>query len=227
MGGRFATKVRMERINFFLLAKMDTRIIGKEGVYVALLKTRLQAKKRWITIFLTGFVFIAITGTGTFYLFRTIENMKGNEAVARSVDVLLVHKYVCGETEEERRKEVITSSDELLKRYTGWSLVSQKNDKYTFEKKVNDISAYCKKRGYFGINRDGELTLFDGLPEKGQVMQTFFQLNQKKLESSLPVEELDLLRHGIHVNDIAEYNSIISTYSEFSDEEKETMAHPM
>ncbi|WP_205628695.1 BofC C-terminal domain-containing protein, partial [Acinetobacter baumannii] len=75
--------------------------------------------------------------------------------------------------------------DELLTRYKDWTLVSRHRNVYTFEKKLNDLSPYCKENAYFGLSENGELTLFDGLPDKGKVIQTFFQLNTKKLESSL------------------------------------------
>jgi forespore regulator of the sigma-K checkpoint len=183
---------------------------------------RKKIPKQWRMLGALFFLLVTVIGGGTWYLYHTIERLKGNEAAAQTVDVVLKREYLCGEAEEEVRRETVSSSEELLTRYRDWEFVSRNRNVYTFEKKINDLSPYCKEHAYFGINANSELTLFDGLPEKGQVIQTFFQLDTKKLESSLPKEELQLLRKGIHVTDAAEYNSILSTYSEFSNEEKES-----
>ncbi|GEN33062.1 MULTISPECIES: BofC C-terminal domain-containing protein [Aneurinibacillus] len=182
---------------------------------------RKPLPKHWRTLLALSLLFIVVISGGTWYLYSAIEKLKGNEAVAQTVDLVLKREYICGETEEETKRETVASVDELLRRYQGWTFVSRNRNVYTFEKKINDLSPHCKENAYFGLGADGELTLFDGLPEKGQVIQTFFRLDTKKLESSLPPEELQLLRKGIHITDAAEYNSIISTYSEFSNEEKE------
>jgi forespore regulator of the sigma-K checkpoint len=48
------------------------------------------------------------------------------------------------------------------------------------------------------------------------VIQTFFQLDIKRMESSLPLEEVKLLKKGIPFSSMSEYNSILSTYGEFA-----------
>ncbi|AMA72146.1 MULTISPECIES: BofC C-terminal domain-containing protein [Aneurinibacillus] len=186
---------------------------------------RKQLPKHWRTLLALSLLFITVISSGTWYLYNKIQELKGNEASTQTVDVVLKREYICGETEKETHRETVSSSEELLQRYHDWDFVSRDRNVYTFEKKINDLSPRCKEHAYFGINENGELTLFDGLPEKGQIIQTFFQLDTKKLESSLPPEELDLLRKGIHISNAAEYNSIISTYSEFTNEEKETAVH--
>lgn len=182
---------------------------------------RKPLPKHWRTLLALSVLFVTVVVGGTWYLYSAIGKLKGSEAAAQTVDVVLKREYLCGETEEEMKRETVTSADELLTRYEGWNFVSRNRSVYTFEKKINDLSPHCKENAYFGLGTNGELTLFDGLPEKGQVIQTFFQLDTGKLESSLPREELNLLRQGIRITDAAEYNSIISTYSEFSNDDQE------
>jgi forespore regulator of the sigma-K checkpoint len=219
MGGQFATDGQVSCIKFLCPGETRSKKVyfGKEGMHMI----RKPLPKHWRTLLALFILFVTVVGGGTWYLYKAIGNLKGNETGAQVVNVVLKREYICGQAEEETRQETVTSADELLTRYKDWSLVSRNHNVYTFEKKINDLSPYCKQNAFFGINKNGELTLFDGLPENGQVIQTFFQLNTKKLESSLPPEELKLLRKGIHITNAAEYNSIISTYSELSNDEKE------
>lgn len=136
------------------------------------------------------------------------------------VQVVLKKTYVTGEIEMEKKEEVIDSISQLMDRYKGWTLTYREGNEYTFEKTINDLSPTCKANGYFGINEKGELSLFDGVPEKEKVIQTFFQIDTKKIESHLPKEELSMLKRGIRVQDIEEYNSILSTFSEFANSKK-------
>ncbi|OUM96071.1 MAG: hypothetical protein A9Z00_06930 [Thermobacillus sp. ZCTH02-B1] len=68
----------------------------------------------------------------------------------------------------------------------------------------------------FGIDADGRLSLFDGPPERGKVLRTFYQLNVRYMESCLPRERLDALVRGIRVSDPDEYYSVLSAYSEYA-----------
>jgi forespore regulator of the sigma-K checkpoint len=48
------------------------------------------------------------------------------------------------------------------------------------------------------------------------VVRTFFQLDVRSLESSLSKERLHELAGGIRVSDKNEYNSVLSTYSDYA-----------
>ncbi|HBI03635.1 MAG TPA: BofC protein [Paenibacillaceae bacterium] len=165
---------------------------------------------------------VAIISAGFFYY--AVSGWKpsiGVRAVSgEMVHVILKKTYVTGEIEIEKKDEVIESTKQLLHRYEGWKLIHREDNEFTFEMRVNDLSPTCKANGYFGINEKGELSLFDGVPEKEKVIQTFFQINTKKIESHLPKEELSMLKRGIRVQDVDEYNSILSTFSEFANSEK-------
>ena len=51
------------------------------------------------------------------------------------------------------------------------------------------------------------------------VIRTFFQLDVNTLESSLPEGVLEQLQEGIRIQDKDEYDSVISTFSDFAVDE--------
>jgi forespore regulator of the sigma-K checkpoint len=87
-----------------------------------------------------------------------------------------------------------------------------------FVKKIEDLSPRCKENAYFGMDKNGNLSLFEGVPGTGEgnVIQTFFQLDIRHLESSLPRDAIKELYRGIQVRDLSEYNSVLSTFSDFA-----------
>lgn len=85
-----------------------------------------------------------------------------------------------------------------------------------FEQRINELSEVCKNNGYIGIDQQGNLSLFEGPPEKEKVLKTFFQLDVETMESSLPPDVLLHLHQGIRIQDVDEYNSVLSTFSEFA-----------
>ncbi|WP_238996696.1 BofC C-terminal domain-containing protein [Paenibacillus pinistramenti] len=91
------------------------------------------------------------------------------------------------------------------------------------EKHVAELSATCKEKGYIGLDATGSLSLFEGRPEKEKVMRTFFQIDIKSMESSLPKEIIQQLHNGIRVQDLEEYNSVISTFSDYAMESEGKM----
>jgi forespore regulator of the sigma-K checkpoint len=108
-------------------------------------------------------------------------------------------------------------------------LAYHKNNPYTvvglvaegsvhFVKTIEDLSPRCKENAYFGMDKGGNLSLFEGVPRVGDsnVIQTFFQLNIEHLESSLPRDAIKELYRGIQVRDLSEYNSVLSTFSDYA-----------
>jgi forespore regulator of the sigma-K checkpoint len=88
-------------------------------------------------------------------------------------------------------------------------LAYHKNNPYTvvglvaegsvhFVKTIEDLSPRCKENAYFGMDKGGNLSLFEGVPGVGDsnVIQTFFQLNIEHLESSLPRDAIKELYRG-------------------------------
>ena len=47
-------------------------------------------------------------------------------------------------------------------------------------------------------------------------MRTFFQLDVGSMESSLPRDVIQRLEEGIRIQDMEEYNSVLSTFSDYA-----------
>lgn len=97
--------------------------------------------------------------------------------------------------------------------WRGW--LSSKGDLWLW-KKVDDLSPACKKNAYMGVDEQGNLTLFKGPPADEEVLKTFFQMDIGTMKSSLPDHIWKQLQDGIRIQDIEEYNSVLSTFSDYS-----------
>lgn len=139
------------------------------------------------------------------------------ETVSKPHELVLARTYLCGVRDEERIM-LTQPLEQMLGAYNGWEIIAVEQGKVFLQKRENDIAPICKENGYFGLSRDGFLTLFNGVPGEQKVIQTFYQINTEKMEAALPNEEVELLRKGIRVHDLSEYNSVLSTYSEFQTE---------
>jgi forespore regulator of the sigma-K checkpoint len=211
------------------------------------LKKMLRSKRKWValgTLLLLisagWYVYSAFTKNGTGSNSQDIEvfysqdpstsrQQETIEAIGRlkGTQETYIHKvYVCG---EENQALGALQSDEIMqihKEHKDWTISLQENGQVIFTEQVDDLSPECKEKGYFGIDENGNLTLFDGVPGKDNVMRTFFQLNIRYLESSLPKETIQQLHEGIRVSDLAEFNSVLSTFSDYAVEETERVLFP-
>jgi forespore regulator of the sigma-K checkpoint len=134
-------------------------------------------------------------------------------------EVVLLKSYVCG---EERQKLGRLKPIEIQNMHAGhpdWKVRLAEDGSVVFTRSIEDLSPACKETAFFGIDENGNLTLFDGVPGKDNVIRTFFQLNIRHLESSLPRDTVNQLYSGIRVSDLAEYNSVLSTFSDYAVEE--------
>lgn len=147
------------------------------------------------------------------------------EALTRPHELVLARTYLCGVKDEERISLTHESFEKALSAYKGWEIIASEEGKLILLKRENDIAPSCKENGYFGLSQDGVLTLFNGVPGEKQVIQSFYQINRAKMEASLPAEEIALLQNGIRVRDLSEYNSVLSTYSEFQEEAAMAESH--
>jgi forespore regulator of the sigma-K checkpoint len=124
--------------------------------------------------------------------------------------------YVCG---QELTKIGKLSSAQLIQFHMDHpqdQVTLTKNDQVYFIEQIEDLSAACKQNAFFGLDDEGKLSLFEGLPDKKQIIRTFFQLNVEHLKTSLPQGTYNQLMQGIPVNDLAEYNSVLSTFSDYA-----------
>lgn len=139
--------------------------------------------------------------------------------VQRSGHSKIVHltkKYICG---EESQVLGIMKPDEvvsLLKEHPDWTGRLATGGDIWLEENINTLSENCERNGYFGIDRLGNLSIFDGTPKDEKVLKTFFQLDVEMMESVLPKEEMEQIRNGIRVQDVEEFDSVLSTFGEFA-----------
>lgn len=145
-----------------------------------------------------------------------LERIKGVSGKSR---VFFQKNYVCGEEIKQLGQMSAKEILQLHEKNPQWSVSLSQDGRVFFVENIEDLSPHCKETAYFGLDKNGNLSLFDGLPKKENVMRTFFQLNIHHLESSLPRQTIAELREGIRVSDLAEYNSVLSTFSEFAIEE--------
>ncbi|WP_127589013.1 BofC C-terminal domain-containing protein [Paenibacillus koleovorans] len=132
--------------------------------------------------------------------------------------VMVIRSYVCGEETDQLGAMWPEEIQSLHEENPGLSILL-KNDRVVMQELIDDLSPSCKDSAYFGMDKDGNLSLFDGVPAGQKVIRTFFQLNVGFLESSLQREAVEQLKEGIRVKDLLEYNSVLSTFSEFAVEE--------
>ncbi|WP_162848540.1 BofC C-terminal domain-containing protein [Paenibacillus nanensis] len=148
-----------------------------------------------------------------------------SEALANRTDaipVILRRIYVCGEETESLGRLEGKGIVRLLMEHPEWSAsLDRDGESVTVVEHIEDLSDYCKSHAYFGIDKNGNFSLFDGAPKEEKVLRTFFQLDIRFMESSLPDHQLEQLNQGIRVSDIDEYNSVLSTYSDYAMEPNE------
>ncbi|RAP77883.1 BofC C-terminal domain-containing protein [Paenibacillus montanisoli] len=135
---------------------------------------------------------------------------------SEQVTVKLHRVYLCGE--ETKALGSMTSKEALglMKEHPEWTAMLDEQRAVVMEERIDDLSESCKRNGTFGLDKAGHLSLFDGSPKKEKVLRTFFQLDVNYMESSLPKERIDELVNGIRITDKDEFNSVLSTFSDYA-----------
>jgi forespore regulator of the sigma-K checkpoint len=138
------------------------------------------------------------------------------------VKLILKTNYICGTEISTKEFDQVRDMEEWLEaqKNTSWTIVEAKKDsEYTMSRNVlNDLSPLCKKEGYFGLSKEGVLTMFQGPPTDNHVIQTFFRIDTQLLESKLPKEKVGSLKQGIRVHSVDDYLNVLSTFEEFAAE---------
>lgn len=134
----------------------------------------------------------------------------------QNIEVIILRNYRLGPVVEEKQYIPAKSRDDIMEKFSGMELIEEKDGRFVFKTFIDDISPLIDNHLFFGLSEDGFLSIYEGSPEEDHVIQTFFQLDIKRMESSLPLEEVKLLRKGIPFSSMSEYNSILSTYGEFA-----------
>jgi forespore regulator of the sigma-K checkpoint len=207
------------------------------------IKKKLRWKRRWITLasvlILAGLTMLAMTilhkGTVSKEWQSTGDQSVFGRGLTQEVqlqpeeEVMAVIKKIDGQREAYSKKAYVCGEElQLLGAMTAQQILQyhkehpellvtmgEAGDVY-FTEKIEDLSPQCKNNAYFGLDTSGNLSLFEGVPGGNQVIRTFFQLDIHYLESSLPRETVKQLYRGIPVNNLEEYNSVLSTFADFA-----------
>lgn len=134
-----------------------------------------------------------------------------------NMKVHLRTSYVCGVEEQVIGSLDADSIYTLLNNNPSWKgKIDASGEVWLEETVTDDLSPACKEQAYMSVDANGNLTLFDGPPQEEKVLRTFFQLDIDSMESSLPKDVLKQLQDGIRIQDIDEYNSVLSTFSDYA-----------
>lgn len=128
------------------------------------------------------------------------------------ITVLLERRYIDGEVSEEVRNEKKQSIKKILAKYHDWKVVDLEEDEIVLQKKINDISPLMKTNGYIGLSKDATLSIFNGKPKNKEVIQSFFQLDIKKLEG----HKQELLKKGVRITSKKSYEKWVETLKPYS-----------
>jgi forespore regulator of the sigma-K checkpoint len=132
------------------------------------------------------------------------------------VEVILHRTYLCGEETRQLGRHSSTVAMDLLKSHREWGAEFDSTGRLMMEQTVDDLSPQCRKTAYIGMDKNGNLSLYDGPPRREKVIRTFFQLDVDRLETRMNEDRVFELSNGIRVSDKDEYNSVLSTYNEFA-----------
>ncbi|WP_100371963.1 BofC C-terminal domain-containing protein [Bacillus sp. FJAT-45037] len=143
---------------------------------------------------------------------RTEEKTDAFEVLGPSVmDVTRRYVYVDGEVIEDQTTETIWAMEDFWAMFDDWTLVTQSEDGIIFEQEIDDISPALKVNGYFGITEHGVLSIFEGVPQDAQIIQSFYQIDTKKLKSQLHME----LAEGIPVENKEHFEEVLEVIAEY------------
>ena len=146
---------------------------------------------------------------------RTEQSLQEVAASGLSRQAYLKRNYVCGEETELLGTMTPSAILQYAKQHHEVELALDKDGNALFVVAVADLSPQCKENAFFGIDSYGNLNLYKGTPGADNVIRTFFQLDVEQLKSSLPEDTWKQLIAGIRVSDVNEFNSVLSTFSDY------------
>jgi forespore regulator of the sigma-K checkpoint len=179
----------------------------------------------WVTQYRLGLAFVAVV------LFMSIGKLPGimltgsaekveshqdqQKTEPQQLTIILERIYLDGEISEEVVLDSYWSIENFWAKYDQWQLVEMDATTMVFRKQMDDISPLLKANGYFGITEDGVLTIFNGRPDRSRIIQSFFQIDVKKLESRKQEE----LIHGIPIKTKDRFVEVLETFKPYSKQE--------
>lgn len=191
--------------------------------------------KRRRSLLLAGWAALAIIAA---VLYPQIQNKESEDSSVHSqptaaqfdetaLHEVVLHKlYLCGEQHESLGFYSEQDREALKQQHPEWTLEGIDGDKVVYFVEIEDLSPGCRNNAFFGLDHNDQLALYEGKPDTGKVIRTYFQVDLEHLESSMPKEALSELREGIQVTDFAEYNSVLSTFSDYALPGAEEVIYP-
>lgn len=169
--------------------------------------------------FVTVVLFMSIGTVPGIPLTGSAEQMENHQDQQKSepqqLTIILERIYLDGEISEEVIQDSYWSIENFWTKYDQWQLVDIDESTMVFRKQVDDISPLLKANGYFGITDDGVLTIYNGRPDPSRIIQSFFQIDVKKLESKKQEE----LIQGIPIKTRDRYVEVLETFKPYSMQE--------
>lgn len=129
-----------------------------------------------------------------------------------NINVILERVYLDGDVSQETVVETIWSFEDFWAKYDAWQLIDMNKEQVVFRRHMDDISPLLKANGYFGITDEGVLTIFNGRPNKANIIQSFFQIDLGKLES----KKCEELKKGIPIMTKDRYIEVLQSFSDYS-----------
>lgn len=179
----------------------------------------------WVAQYRLGVAFVAIVlfmsigwvpGIVLTRAAEQIENHQGQQkSEPQHLTIILERIYLDGEISEEVILDSYWSIENFWTKYDQWQLVDMDETTMVFRKNMDDISPLLKANGYFGITDDGTLSIFNGRPDRSRIIQSFFQIDVKKLESNKQEE----LIQGIPIKTKDKYVEVLETFKPYSMQE--------
>jgi forespore regulator of the sigma-K checkpoint len=135
-----------------------------------------------------------------------------SESGPLELSVILERVYLDGEMSEEEIQETVWSLEDFWSKYDEWQLVEMDEGQMVFRQQVDDISPLLKSNGYFGLTDEGILTIYNGRPDKSRIIQSFFQIDIRKLES----KKREQLEKGIPIMTKNRYAEVLEAFQSYS-----------
>ncbi|WP_018924172.1 BofC C-terminal domain-containing protein [Salsuginibacillus kocurii] len=139
-----------------------------------------------------------------------VETYTPEDYGAKTVEVVTAQTYIDGVTEENVSNETIWSPDDFWAQYEDWTLDTQTDGEMLFTREINQLSPAARENGYLGIDEDGTLHLYQGMPEQGNILNTFFSLRLEELTTAERAE----LRAGLRVAHVEEFEQYINQFQQ-------------
>lgn len=182
----------------------------------------LKKKPFKYSFYLFAFVLVGII---LYPLFFSEQGKTSEELNVKEVNyaiekkLVFITRYVIGSDTIETKVQDINSLEDLSANYPEFQIYKFNEEEVVLERTIEDLAPELKEGSYFSLDQNGYLTLYHDNKTETRIIETFFRIDIEKMETGLPKEPVEQLFKGIPIQDLAEYNSVLSTFSEYSLEE--------